>query len=194
MIKLLNTDCLGNALTKDKASTYNVKFIKNNCCNFNGTSDYICLCDDATVLLGADKIAICFETTTVSYSTIAINLFLDDLNGDGDKIELRNSTTIRWYSNHSSTDYTVPAYNDTGAPLSKFPEESEYHSSEQIPDLSPPRTRYPQVLFCVHHPKEIFQKHRSSPAGLWVLHETFSAPQPEKHPASSVLWTFYSAV
>ena len=113
MIKLLNTDCLGNALTKDKASTYNVKFIKNNCCNFNGTSDYICLCDDATVLLGADKIAICFETTTVSYSTIAINLFLDDLNGNGDKIELRNSTTIRWYSNNSSTDYAVPAYNDS---------------------------------------------------------------------------------
>ena len=112
MIKLLNTDCLGNALTKDKASTYNVKFIKNNCCNFNGTSDYICLCADATLLIGADKIAICFETTTVSYSTIAINLFLDDSNGDGDKIELRNSTTIRWYSNKSSTDYTVPAYND----------------------------------------------------------------------------------
>lgn len=112
MLKLLNTDCLGNALTKDKASTYNVKFIKNNCCNFNGTSDYICLCADNTVRFEADKIAICFETTTTSYNTIATNLFLDDLNGYGDKIELRNSTTIRWYYNNSCTDYTVPAYND----------------------------------------------------------------------------------
>lgn len=112
MIKLLNTDCLGNALTKDKASTYNVKFIKNNCCNFNGTSDYICLCADNTLLINADKIAVCFETTTASYTTIATNLFLDSLNGYGDKIELRTSTVIRWYYNNACTDYTVPAYDD----------------------------------------------------------------------------------
>lgn len=112
MLKLLNTNCLGNVLTKDKASTYNVKFIKNNCCNFNGTSDYICLCADNTLLFEADKIAICFETQTVSYSTLATNLFLDNLNGYGDKIELRNSTTIRWYYNNSCTDYTVPTYDD----------------------------------------------------------------------------------
>lgn len=112
MLNLLNTDCLGNALTKNKSSTYNVKFIKNNCCNFNGTSDYIYFPYATTGTFNADKIAVCFEVTSANYYSLITNAFPKNTGDTGNKIELRNSTTIRLYFNNSAIDYTVPTYTD----------------------------------------------------------------------------------
>lgn len=112
MLKLLDTDCLGNALTKNKASPYVGKFIKNNCCNFNGTSDYIYFPYATTGTFDADKIAVCFEVTSASYYSLITNAFPKNIDDIGNKVELRDSTTIRLYYNNSAIDYTVPTYTD----------------------------------------------------------------------------------